>query len=338
MSSDISSDDGWAFSLRHHFNHDLDDSDVDDDALDPKDAMSSESQFLHELDIGARPDEAKFVANPWSIAKVNAASRPKPQNEKEKTGTTAAVPSSTGRKPRREPKGKQTRGPKGFKQTFFAPNKPSTKAESRKVNEPMHTSNLSASDHARATSDARDKRMRAIHDALEASSSVNPSSPSHLVNALPNPAVQLAHPHDVPPLASPTATPTHEPKLSPRLSMPPQHVLISGVCEDHEPCIEPSRSLCAITPSPPAPRVPSPPPPPPARSTPYLDTLPEPSQRLLLRTHTSEHRSPMGRHLNQPLSSSNVFTVQIPRHQALLVTRTGDEGLVFSTPNTRTIY
>jgi hypothetical protein len=63
----------WGFSLRHSFCDSDDDSNPE---LSPENVVAGDEKLLRDLDLAARPDEAKFRANPWSIAKVNAASKP----------------------------------------------------------------------------------------------------------------------------------------------------------------------------------------------------------------------------------------------------------------------
>jgi hypothetical protein len=63
----------WGFSLRHSFYDSDDDSNTE---LSPENVVAGDEKLLRDLDLAARPDEAKFRANPWSIAKVNAASKP----------------------------------------------------------------------------------------------------------------------------------------------------------------------------------------------------------------------------------------------------------------------
>jgi hypothetical protein len=46
----------------------------------PRHPLSQEAELLRQIDISSRQDEALYKPNPWSIAKVNAASRPKPSN------------------------------------------------------------------------------------------------------------------------------------------------------------------------------------------------------------------------------------------------------------------
>ncbi|TDL24578.1 hypothetical protein BD410DRAFT_896770 [Rickenella mellea] len=64
----------WSFNLRCG---DYDDSESDDDTDPPSTTSeSSDARLIKELDFGSREDTAVFKANPWSIARVNAASRP----------------------------------------------------------------------------------------------------------------------------------------------------------------------------------------------------------------------------------------------------------------------
>jgi len=73
----------WSFSLRSSTGF-FDDTDTDDDdgenvgdAGASSRLSSSSSQNLQQIDLAAREDSAQYKPNPWSIAKVNAASRPR---------------------------------------------------------------------------------------------------------------------------------------------------------------------------------------------------------------------------------------------------------------------
>ncbi|KAI0827019.1 hypothetical protein BC628DRAFT_1319052 [Trametes gibbosa] len=74
----------WSFSLRGRGIGDIYPSDDDSEADGKTEASSSnkpsnvseEARLLGELDLASRTDAATFKPNPWSIAKVNAATRP----------------------------------------------------------------------------------------------------------------------------------------------------------------------------------------------------------------------------------------------------------------------
>ena len=68
----------WSFTLRSGqcFSDSDDESDSEPQTLPAH--PSSDDALLKDIDISSRPDNAQFKSNPWSIAKVNAASRPKP--------------------------------------------------------------------------------------------------------------------------------------------------------------------------------------------------------------------------------------------------------------------
>jgi hypothetical protein len=67
----LSSDDGiWGFSLRHNFiKMDYDNELVIDDVR----PNEKEAQLFQDLDFASRPDETQYTPNPWTIAKINAA-------------------------------------------------------------------------------------------------------------------------------------------------------------------------------------------------------------------------------------------------------------------------
>lgn len=62
----------WMFNYRSVA---LEESDSDGETTEPK--MSAESQFCFELDLSSRTDTAVYKPNPFSIAKINATSRPR---------------------------------------------------------------------------------------------------------------------------------------------------------------------------------------------------------------------------------------------------------------------
>lgn len=79
-------DTDWSFSLRSATGF-YNGSDSDDDneenlggARPPSRLSSSSSQILQQIDLAAREDSAQYKPNPWSIARVNAASRPQQPN------------------------------------------------------------------------------------------------------------------------------------------------------------------------------------------------------------------------------------------------------------------
>jgi hypothetical protein len=74
----MSSDD-WSFNLRT--GNALSDDECDDnhDGLF-QNSLSNEADFIRQIDLSSRQDNAEYKPNPWSIAKVNAACRPKPCN------------------------------------------------------------------------------------------------------------------------------------------------------------------------------------------------------------------------------------------------------------------
>ena len=76
----------WSFNLRsttRFFDSDDSDDDVDNvgDAGTSSLLSSSNSQILREIDLAAREDSAQYKPNPWSIARVNAASRPRQSSD-----------------------------------------------------------------------------------------------------------------------------------------------------------------------------------------------------------------------------------------------------------------
>lgn len=73
----VKSSDGWSFSLRGGDDTDSDGDDEDGTGATGAGAgLSNDAQLLQELDISAREETVQYKANPWSIARVNAASRP----------------------------------------------------------------------------------------------------------------------------------------------------------------------------------------------------------------------------------------------------------------------
>ncbi|KAF9787809.1 hypothetical protein BJ322DRAFT_1105853 [Thelephora terrestris] len=72
----------WSFSLRSGtgFFNGADSDDENEENLGNAGIsfhLSSSSQMLQQIDLAAREDSAQYKANPWSIARVNAASRPR---------------------------------------------------------------------------------------------------------------------------------------------------------------------------------------------------------------------------------------------------------------------
>lgn len=85
--------DGWSRTLRGHAYYDSD-SDSDDEpprgiessacgskqqSSGKQPSISEDARLIQQMDLSSRQDEAVFKANPWSIAKVNAATRPRQQ-------------------------------------------------------------------------------------------------------------------------------------------------------------------------------------------------------------------------------------------------------------------
>ena len=69
-----STDGGWSFDLRSYDN--FCSSSSPSPASSPP-SLSTDAQLLKDIDLTSRNDEALYKPNPWSIAKINAASRPK---------------------------------------------------------------------------------------------------------------------------------------------------------------------------------------------------------------------------------------------------------------------
>ncbi|KAI0065043.1 hypothetical protein BV25DRAFT_126476 [Artomyces pyxidatus] len=91
---------GWSFNLRTYNRHP---ESSDSDSSPPHSPsvanppLSEEAKILLDLDISTREDTAVFKRNPWSIAKVNAASRPAPSADLQSKPTSK--PSDKQRKP-----------------------------------------------------------------------------------------------------------------------------------------------------------------------------------------------------------------------------------------------
>ncbi|TFY63033.1 hypothetical protein EVG20_g6491 [Dentipellis fragilis] len=95
----------WSFSLRSYCTFDdSDDSDgttqTSPSTSQPK--LSEDAKLLASLDMSSRQDDAVYKPNPWSIAKVNAASRPAPVRNGEARGSKKADQE----KPKKKPKGR----------------------------------------------------------------------------------------------------------------------------------------------------------------------------------------------------------------------------------------
>ncbi|ETW76266.1 hypothetical protein HETIRDRAFT_106812 [Heterobasidion irregulare TC 32-1] len=73
-----STDGGWSFDLRSYDN--FCSSSSPSPASSPP-SLSTDAQLLKDIDLTSRNDEAQYKPNPWSIAKINAASRPKADME-----------------------------------------------------------------------------------------------------------------------------------------------------------------------------------------------------------------------------------------------------------------
>ena len=73
------SDSCWSFSLCDgQYDMEMSDSESDQDDLASSNAKHrADASLLQELDIASRQDTANYKPNPWSIAKANAASRPR---------------------------------------------------------------------------------------------------------------------------------------------------------------------------------------------------------------------------------------------------------------------
>jgi hypothetical protein len=95
----------WSRNLRHN-NYSDSDSDSDTKPLTRQPGLASvgdlpklrqpiseDAKLLMDFDLSSRRDEAVFRANPWSIAKVNAAARPLPS-----TSRAPAVPTASSKK------------------------------------------------------------------------------------------------------------------------------------------------------------------------------------------------------------------------------------------------
>ena len=72
LSMPKSDDSLWSFNLRSHNPCDFSDSDPDDPLLDN---LCSDGSTLVDHPLSEDNDTAEFRPNPWSIAKINAASR-----------------------------------------------------------------------------------------------------------------------------------------------------------------------------------------------------------------------------------------------------------------------
>ncbi|CAL1709511.1 unnamed protein product [Somion occarium] len=71
----------WSYNLHNHSALLESDSESDTSSSSPIGSqkpviISEDARLLRELDLSSRPDDAVYNANPWTIAKVNAASRP----------------------------------------------------------------------------------------------------------------------------------------------------------------------------------------------------------------------------------------------------------------------
>ncbi|KAA1473541.1 hypothetical protein DENSPDRAFT_279308 [Dentipellis sp. KUC8613] len=101
----------WSFSLRSYCAFD-DSSDSDSDSpsqpstSQPK--LSEDAKLLASLDLSSRPDEAVYKPNPWSIAKVNAASRGAPARDtsSEAKGNEKGAQDLESEKTKKKPKGR----------------------------------------------------------------------------------------------------------------------------------------------------------------------------------------------------------------------------------------
>ena len=64
----------WVFNLRSRNPRDSDDSDDGDGNCDTS-KLTEDAKLMKELDLSSRPDNATYKSDPWTIAKINAASR-----------------------------------------------------------------------------------------------------------------------------------------------------------------------------------------------------------------------------------------------------------------------
>jgi hypothetical protein len=312
--SDFSSEDGWGFSLlSHHFRADDSDGADEGDVADAKNTLSNDN----DLDLASRPDEAQFKANPWSIAKVNAASRPQQHRESidqapKLTSVSSAVGASKSRGQKNAAK-KQTR----LKQTFFTKGKSCLQDDAIISSTQTHTPSLCVSRATPASvnaDDAREKRLQAIHYALNS----DDSPPAVISSPYPKfatPTAAVDHlqstPNDLNAQPHTASGPAFD-VASAHTAAPSSPVILPNTYPDHDVII----SLPGRDPRSPVPAtVAAVSPPPPEAYPPY-------------------HREPFfDRNVfSSSQASRDIFAVQIPRHQALLVTHTDDERFILHTP------
>lgn len=72
---------GWAFNLRTRQLHDSDDSDDCDEPDEQSNCVSDDTRLMNDFDLSTRIETVNYKPNPWTIAKVNAASRPSEQEK-----------------------------------------------------------------------------------------------------------------------------------------------------------------------------------------------------------------------------------------------------------------
>ncbi|THH13066.1 hypothetical protein EW146_g7112 [Bondarzewia mesenterica] len=116
----------WSFNLRTCGYHSPSSSSASPSSS-PQ-CLSADAQLLKDIDLTSRNDEAEYKPNPWSIAKINAALRPK---SSEQSSTEGAQTENAKEKNLPKPKGmiadllnKQAEGSSGKKPTGFRPGFP----------------------------------------------------------------------------------------------------------------------------------------------------------------------------------------------------------------------
>lgn len=331
--SESSSDDGWGFNFRHDFGDD--ESDCDETVEAPKNVLFSDAQFLRDLDLGARPDEAKFVANPWSIAKVNAAAKSRGAAKESEVARCNAAASGGSRDAKKGPLAsafeKQRKAPGKFKSPALASSgRSGEKTERTRLENSVvdaHTSTSASSAPTRGDSDAeaaRMKRIQAIQDALNCPSPFEPLNSLTSSSTLESIVPPISSPHDEPVSAGHSLEPrtdTMPPPNTPRFSKKPVYISDLVPSRARSPSVTPPD--CSVQDTDVEPRDSYP-------SSVHLLRAAEPSSHPSLSSTLFDSQSHL--HVTCPLpaptngfepsfsSSSDIFTVRIPPHQSLLIT------------------
>lgn len=147
----------WSYNLRSYdFFEDQEDSDIEPNASHRSEevAISDDTRFLEDMDLSSRNDNAHYKPNPWTIAKINAASRKLPSIRAQNRGGPNVQPD-------------------GRKQTAHARSIPLPKEQRQRVgSQAKKTTRSSRVQHHRSPTVKRDNLAKAPAHTSDRTSSV----------------------------------------------------------------------------------------------------------------------------------------------------------------------